>query len=106
MPSADVTKKASPQSDWHRADIKAAIEKSGWSLRRLALAHGYNPKSLSLVLHTPWPKAEAIVADAIGVPAHRIWPSRYDRTGKPRSGRGERGLGRRNTKRSTARVSA
>ena len=101
MPSADVTKKPA-QRDWHSADIKAALEKSGWSLRRLALAHEYSAKSLSLVLRAPWPKAERVIGDAIGVPPHRIWPSRYDRNGNPKSARAERGLGRRNAKRSTA----
>lgn len=93
MTSVDTTKKPASKG-WHRADIKAALEKKGWSLRRLSLANGYANKSLSLALHRPWPKAERIVADAIGVPAQRIWPHRYHRDGSPKSGRGERGLGR------------
>lgn len=32
-------KKPIPQ-DWHPADIKAALEKAGWSLQQLSLAHG------------------------------------------------------------------
>lgn len=101
MPTVDTTKKPAPQ-DWHRADIKAALEKAGWSIRRLSVQHGYGAKSLTAVLWKPWPRAERVVADAIGVPAQRIWPSRYHRDGSPKSGRGERGLGRHKAKRSTA----
>ena len=65
------------QSDWHRADIVAALHKRGWSLRRLSEARGYQPGTLSLALRKPWPKAERIIADAIGVRPEEIWPSRY-----------------------------
>lgn len=88
------TTKKPARSSWHRADIKAALEKRGWSMRRLSLASGYGANSLKLALDRPWPKAEAILAEAIGVPPQRIWPHRYHRDGSPRSGRGERGLGR------------
>lgn len=101
MPTVDTTKKPAPQS-WHPADIKAAIEKRGWSLRRLGTANGYAGKSLDKVLRHPWPKAERIVAEALGIPPQRIWPQRYHRDGSPKSGRGERGLGRYKAKRSTA----
>lgn len=101
MPNVDTTKKPAPK-DWHRADIKAALEKSGWSLRRLSLNHAYAGKSLSTALRVPWPKAEGIIADAIGVPPQRIWPTRYNKDGTPKSGRGERGLGRYRAKNSTA----
>jgi Ner family transcriptional regulator len=103
MSNVDTTKKPARQ-DWHRADIKAALEKRGWSLRRLSLSQGYEGRSLATALNTPWPRAEAIIAEQIGVPARRIWPSRYHNDGTPKSGRGERGLGRYKRKRSTARA--
>ncbi len=93
MPKIDTSKKPALQ-DWHKADIKAALEKAGWSFRRLSAARGYKPDSLSLVTSHPWPAAERIVADAIGVKPQHIWPSRYRQDGTPKSGRGERGLGR------------
>ncbi len=102
MASVDTTKKPARHSDWHRADIKAALEKKGWSVRSLSITSGYEPGSLKFALHRPWPAAEAKIAEAIGVPAPRIWPSRYHRDGTPKSGRGERGLGRIRTKGSTA----
>lgn len=100
MPTVDIAKKPA-LGDWHRADIKAALEKKGWSLRRLADSHEYHSKSLAKVLHSPWPKAEQLLADVIGVPPQRIWPSRYHRDGTPKSGRGQRGLGRSKNKNST-----
>ncbi len=64
--------------DWHSADIKAALEKAGWSLRRLATHHGYNsPTQLAAPLNRPWAKGEAMIAEAIGVDPAVIWPSRY-----------------------------
>lgn len=62
--------------DWHAADIVAALRKRGWSLRRLSIAHGYAPNTISQAIHRPWPKGERVIADAIGVRAEDIWPSR------------------------------
>lgn len=70
--------------DWHPADIKAALVKAGWSFNQLGLYHGYTSKSaLTGVLRNPWPKAESLIAEAIGVAPHVIWPSRYNTDGTP-----------------------
>ena len=88
-------KKAS-QEDWHPADIKAALDKAGWTLRALAAHHGI--KGSSVLSHTlsgrSYPLNEQRIADAIGVPPQDIWPSRYypDGTKKPRGLRGQRAL--------------
>jgi Ner family transcriptional regulator len=59
------------------------------SLRQLALLNGYrNPNSLTKALRTPYPLAEALIAEAIGERPAVIWPSRYDTDGKPNRGRG------------------
>jgi Ner family transcriptional regulator len=64
--------------DWHRADIVAALRKSGWSLRRLATHHGYShPGTLINALERRWPKGQRLIAEAIGVKPEEIWPSRY-----------------------------
>ena len=68
-------KKAS--GDWHRADIKAALEKAGWTLSELSTKNGYNRTAVGIALAHPWPKVEAIIAKAVGVPPQSIWPSRY-----------------------------
>lgn len=79
MSDHDATKKPAPQ-DWHKADIKAALEKAGWTLRKLAIHHGYaSPTTIKDALHRPWPKGERLIAEAIGIPPELIWPSRYAR---------------------------
>lgn len=83
-------KKASPE-DWHPADIKAALEKKGWTLRALAAHHGIKgSSSLSHTFERSFPLNEKRIADALGVPVQEIWPSRYhpDGTKKPRGLRG------------------
>lgn len=70
-------------SDWHPADVVAALRKCGWSLRRLSVEHGYVATALKLALHKPWPKAERLIADALGVHPAVIWPTRYDTSGMP-----------------------
>lgn len=73
--------------DWHPADTKAALEKAGWSLRRLSEHHGLAPQSLQKALHQAWPRAEYLVAQAIGRRPEQLWPSRYHRDGTPKRGR-------------------
>jgi Ner family transcriptional regulator len=90
---ANHTTKKTSQEDWHPADIKAALDKKGWTLRSLAAHHGV--KGSSSFSHTFWrsfPKNEKRIADAIGVRPQDIWPSRYntDGTKKPRGLRGRR----------------
>lgn len=87
------TEQKAKQQDWHRADIKAALEKAGWSLRKLAIARGYFPGALRNPLNGPWPKGERIIAEAIGTTAQVIWPSRYHENGTAKSGRKERDVG-------------
>ena len=74
-------------SDWHPADIKAALEKKGWSIRRLSAHSGLSPRTLANVIRNPYPKGEQIVAGAIGINAYEIWPSRYGSDGLPNRGR-------------------
>jgi Ner family transcriptional regulator len=70
-------------SDWHPADILAAIKKAGWTVTGLSEAHGYHRATLWKTLSTrPHNAGQRIIADAIGVPATEIWPSRYDAAGR------------------------
>lgn len=72
------TPKKPARQDWHKADIKAALEKAGWTLRALSIAHGSrHGTTLRQALVQPYPKAERIIAAAIGVDPANIWPSRY-----------------------------
>ena len=84
-------KKSNPQKkslhgDMHPADIKADLEKAGWTLRKLSLHAGYsNANTVNQALHRPYPKAEAIIAEALGKRPEEIWPSRYqDKNKQPK----------------------
>lgn len=64
-------------SDWHPADIYAALRKRGYNLAALSVDSGYHRTAVGKALRRHWPAAEKIIADAIGVPPQTIWPSRY-----------------------------
>lgn len=66
-----------PATDWHRADIVAALKKKGWSLRALSIKSELGASTLKAALDRPYPKAESIIAAAIGVAPEVIWPERY-----------------------------
>lgn len=75
-------------TDWHKADIKAAIEKAGWTLRSLARRHNLTHGTLTQALRTSYPASERRIADALGVHPMVIWPSRYNKDGSPNGQRG------------------
>lgn len=66
------------KTDWHRADIVAALKKRGWSVRALSMAAGLAPNTLGTALQCPYKKGEKIIADALGIPPDEIWPQRYE----------------------------
>jgi Ner family transcriptional regulator len=87
MERLNISKKPVEQvalQDWHPADIKAALEKAGWTLRQLSIAHGYAPDTLKNALREARPVAQDIIGTAIGVKPQVIWPTRYDDDGAPR----------------------
>lgn len=79
----NIARKNGKSTDWHPADIKAALAKKGYSFARIARENGYVRNAPNSVLHKPWSQIERIVAGIIGVRAADIWPSRYDRRGWP-----------------------
>jgi len=93
MTNSDTPKKPA-HADWHPADIKAALEKAGWSLSRLSRKHRYSRTAAAMALRAPWPKMEKLIAAAIDIAPQNIWPTRYHADGTPKSSRGARGLGR------------
>lgn len=72
------------QSNWHPADIKAALDKVGWSLRQLSLHSGLSANAVGHALRRPYPRAELIIASAIGYKPNEIWPTRYNSEGQPK----------------------
>lgn len=65
------------RSDWHSADIIAALKKKGITLAKLSRQSGFSSSTLHNALIRPWTKGEYIIARAIGVAPETIWPSRY-----------------------------
>lgn len=74
-------------SDWHPADVLAALKKRGHTLAGLSVANGYHPTAAGKALKRAWPAMEAIIAAALGIAPPMIWPSRYDASGQPHSER-------------------
>lgn len=65
------------KTDWHNADIIAALKKKGTSLAAVSRLAGLHSTTLANALNRKWPKGERLIAEAIGVRAEVIWPSRY-----------------------------
>lgn len=63
--------------DWHQADIKAELEKKGMNMSQLSRTAGLAESTLRNVFRVKYPKAQKIIADALGVSPEMIWPSRY-----------------------------
>jgi len=80
---AGVSRIKKPRTGWHRADIKAALEKTGWSMSALSRAHGYNRGVVTQALSNSYPAVERIIADALGIEPWVIWPDRYNDYGQP-----------------------
>lgn len=104
MDSLNMPKKPASK-DWHRADIIAAVRKTGTDLSKLSIRNGLGRGVLRNCLNHPYPKYERIIAEHLGTHPHIIWPSRYRADGSPKSGRGERGLGRYKAKRNNVNAS-
>lgn len=75
------TPKKASQGDWHPADVKAALEKAGWTLRKLAALHNIFPHAINVALRRRCLPAETRIADALGVHPMVIWPSRFNADG-------------------------
>lgn len=79
MKTKHIAKKAS--KDWHPADVVAALHKRGFTMRTLAAKHHVSPPAVTKALRERNLPSEKRIADAIGVPAKVIWPSRYNPDG-------------------------
>ncbi|MGE6433119.1 helix-turn-helix domain-containing protein [Shewanella baltica] len=63
--------------DWHKADIKAALEKRGTSIAKLTQEAELKKGTFNNVFRVKYPKAERIIATALEMQPEQIWPSRY-----------------------------
>ena len=64
-------------SDWHSADIIAALKKRGTTLSAVSRKAGLASTTLTNALVRHWPKGERLIAEALDVTPAQIWPSRY-----------------------------
>lgn len=62
---------------WHRADIRAAVEKAGSTLTQLALDKGLNESACRRALCGRNIPGERAIAELIGVPVWVLWPGRW-----------------------------
>ncbi|RUT66527.1 transcriptional regulator [Morganella morganii] len=71
------------QSDWHPADIIAALKKRGTTLTAVSRQSGFSSSTLANTLIRPWPKGEWLIGEALDIHPSKIWPSRYfDKSGQ------------------------
>lgn len=68
-------------ADLSRHKITYLVRDQGWRFRDIDKKYHLKTPS-NMVLHRPHPQAEKIISEIIGIPAHKIWPSRYDSEGK------------------------
>lgn len=69
--------------NWTSKKIQLELEQKGApKLSELASRNGLPPFACYFATHTPHKGAEAVIAKALGVPAHHIWPTRYDSAGR------------------------
>ncbi len=73
----------------HRADIVAAVRKSGSSLVGISSALGLTRSAASRALILPHTRVNRAIAEVIGRPMHELWPQWFDASGQ-RIGSGSR----------------
>ena len=70
---------------WDSHAIKAEVHRQGWTLAQIAQANKLSPSAVRMCLRLqPGYPAEQAIARAIDVPAHELWPERYEPDGTPR----------------------
>ena len=67
------------KSDWHKADIIAALKKKGTTLAAVSRRAGLSSTTLANTLYRPWPKGEALIAQELELHPSEISPTRYNK---------------------------
>lgn len=67
---------------WHRQDIMAAVRKQDLSLAEVGRAIGLKRSTMVWAMIAPHPRANAAIAEFLGVPLHELWPQWFDEDGK------------------------
>ncbi len=66
---------------WDKHSIKAEIHRRGHTLNSLGAQYKLNDGDVSKALDQRFPKAERVIMEFLEVPAHQLWPDRYDSDG-------------------------
>lgn len=75
--TSDVPKNADTRHSW----VLFHFHLRKISLNRLAKEHGVSVSAMSAAFHRPYLNCEAILAKAMGLKAHELFPERYDAQG-------------------------
>lgn len=67
------------QTGWHRADIRAAVEKAGTTVTQLARDNGLQSEACRHALRHRHIPGEKVIAAYIGVPLWELWPDRWQK---------------------------
>lgn len=67
------------KSDWHKADIIAALKKKGTTLAAVSRRAGLSSTTLANTLYRPWPKGEALIAQELKLHPSEIWSTPYNK---------------------------
>ena len=73
------------QTNWHPADVIAAVRKSGSTMQAIALAAGFHRTAASHCLSWPVPHANKAIADHLGKSVSDLWPQWFDEDGEVRA---------------------
>lgn len=65
-------------------DIKAELRRRGHTAAALARAHNVAPSVLGMAFLGPSKKGELIIAKALRLPPHEVWPDRWNADGTRR----------------------
>ncbi|HFF8638887.1 TPA: helix-turn-helix domain-containing protein [Yersinia enterocolitica] len=65
------------KSDWHPADIIAALRKKDTTLAAVSRKAGLSSSTLANALTRSWPKGEWLIAECLEIHPSEIWPTRY-----------------------------
>lgn len=72
---------ANPRADKSAIEIQFMLNSAGWTYAAVDRAHGLKPGIAKVAAHKPCAPGEEAIAEVLGLPPHRIWPSRYDAEG-------------------------
>lgn len=66
----------------HRADIKALVEKRGYTLRALDVKFGFPLGTIADTFRYSRPTAEIALANFLDIPPQKLFPNRYTKDGQ------------------------